>query len=303
MRNDRPSIGKFHGAFNLNDKDYKEIFLGFADRLNIDTALPKLSIAEVNQLRDQVRCVFSHWKESASINLLSFVGPFDYLAFDEDGQSDRTLNVHLSSARGLQLVDVLRLQDVLCRAFNFWRIVLRLPAGPAPDVTVYRDHYVAGDIDLASESDFSGHLKACVGAELYSVARHKQLQVLLDSNSWTSLDQERSILRTSFLDSSLDDFGELNATIWLGVRNGQKNKIRFAVRKMKIGEREFRKAVGFSLHGTVDENLKWTIQNELGSSWIMLPFPVLLDCRHQDFTISGFDNLKEVQWEAKYKDL
>lgn len=303
MRNDRPSIGEFHGAFNLNDKDYKKLYLSIAKRLNIDHPLPKLTIEEVNQLRDQVRCVFSHWKEAASIHLINFLGPLDYFVFDEEGQSDRTLNVNLSSARGLQLVDVLRLQDVLCRGFNFWRIVLRLPAGPAPDVTIYRDHYIAGDIDLASEIDFSEFLKASVEAETYSVSRHKQLQVLLDSNSWTFLDEERSIVRAPFLDSALGDFEDLNATIWLGVKHGPKSKVQFAIRKVKIGEHEYRKSVAFNLYGTLDKNRKWTIQTELESSWIMLPFPVLRDCQHQDLTVCGFDNLKQVQWEATYKNL
>jgi|GEM_PF-3553814 len=303
MRNDRPSISEFHGAFNLNDKDFKELYLSTAKRLNIDNPLPKLTISEVNQLRDQVRCVFDHWKEAVSIHLINFVGPLDYFSFDEEGQSDRTLNVHLSSARELQLVDVLRLQDVLCRAFNCWRIVLRLPSGLAPDITIYRDHYIVGDTDLASESGFGEFVKVSVGAENHSLSRNEQLKVLLDSNSWTLLDQERSILRAPFFDSSLGDFDELNATIWLGVKYGPKSGVRFTVREIRIEEHEYGSALGFRLYGMVDKSRKWTIQKELDSSWVMLPFPVLRDCYHKAFTVSGYDSLKEVQWEATYKNL
>lgn len=303
MRTDRPSIGEFSGAFNISDEDYATMHFKNTKRLTIDSHLPTLSDAELAQLREQVRCQLIAWKEAESDRLIKMLGTQDYFAFDEDGQVDRTFNIWLSSARALRMVDVLQLQELLSRSFRFWRIVIRLPAGVAPDITIYRDHYIVGDKHRTTEEVFLGDMKKSIEAQLYSTQRYEQLQVLLKKNTWRSVDEHRRIGRSPFLKSTLDKFSNYDATIWLAIANSHKETNRYTIHDLEVCGNRYEKHAAFTLYGNFDAKLTWRAQPKRESSWLIVPYPLKSDCEGKLFILRGFDRQRKEQWQIEGRDL
>lgn len=301
MNRSRPSIGEFCGTFNLSDDDYSKGRTEYSTRLNVDDNLPSLSKNEIEIVQNRLRGFLTAWREVQSTSLVQYIGTERYYAFDEQMPHDRTCNVWVSTCTHLDLPMIEELRTIVSNDLPLWRVILRLPHGETPDITIYRDCYLGGDIESPSEGEFETLLARWRSAEKKDVAgKSAQVVKLVRRRPLSNLDGTGSIFQLAFFSTPFGDIENerLDATLWVGtsgsVRGAVPHRIKFAL----VDGIEFKPSI-FSFEGSLSKLNGWEFQKASDACGQILPILVPSSTAGRAFVLVGFDNQTNSRWELE----
>ena len=295
----RPSIGEFSGSFNLSDDDYSKLKTEYSTRFNVDDNLPSLSKNEIESVQDRLRNFLMAWREVQSTSVVQCLGTERYYALDEQSPHDRTCNVWVSTCTHLNLPMIDELRAIVSNDLPLWRVILRVPHGETPDITIYRDCYLCGEIENPSEGEFETLLAEWKAAEeKYVAGKSAQVLKLVRRSPLSNLDETGSIFQLAFFSTPFGDVENerLDATLWVGssgsVRGVVPHRIKFAL----IDGIQYRPSI-FSFEGSLTGPNGWQFEKALDACGQILPIPVPTSSEGRVFVLVGFDNQTNSRWE------
>lgn len=214
-----PSLGEFHGYYNITKRDYSKFTIGndYDNRvLTTCDDVPPLRRSEDRYVKS---CIGSMLNTAGIghvdfITHISYLWPSDYFAIDMD-RFDRSAHVWLSSSQWVRTSAVVQsIQSFLAKEAPLWRVFLRLPAGDAPEIVIYPTAIRLGDYEWTSQESlesFCDTLMAPEKEQLYLFT--KQFQSI-NNGMPISNDDDEVILMQHFK-WRISDGSELGHTIWI----------------------------------------------------------------------------------------
>jgi hypothetical protein len=297
----RPSIGKFSGIFNLNDRDFSRVQTDFTKRLTIDESLPLLTAGEIEFVQSIIRNFLSAWIEIQNTSIVQFLGEDRYFAFDEQAPRDRTCNIWISSCKHVNLVLVDQLKSIVNKDLRSWRLVVRLPSGDEPDITIYRDTCIVGDVERPTQDEFKKVFSEWDASEkLHINAKSMQVRWLVGRKPLSTLDASREIFQLAFFFAPFGRFEnqELDATLWVGTSGGNLGGNPHRISLVRIDGFNFTPSI-FCFEGTLSPEDGWTFEKAANAYGEIIPIPIPSSSFGKTFVLTGFDNQSNARWEVE----
>ncbi len=253
----RPSIGQFWGRYNINNRDFSADASTNETRLNTASHVPDFSESEYKEVLQNLKDALHDWELVGDSTFAQVRWPNKVFYLDRFQVISRSINLYVGTCVEFLLADVERIRAALER-FPLWRVIIRMPAAKYdPDITIYPDTYLIGDVAEMTNDDYRQQQR-----QWYEVEKEKyQLQsehfrALENSKVESMLSFSPCIFRLACINkpTSHRDDG-YDATIWIGSQfENELYRFRPCELIFADGEEYYPDGPWF---GAIDESRRW----------------------------------------------